>query len=484
MTNQTLKEKTTRGLLWGGLGNAVQQLFNLFFGIFLARILNPTDYGMVGMLAIFSAIAGIIQDGGFAVSLINKKDAKHEDYNAVFWFNLLTGIVVYIILFLCAPLIARFFHTPALTPLARFVFLGFLIGCTGTVHGAIFTKKLMIKEKAKINMIALLISGIVGVLMAYNGMSYWGIASQSITYMFIMVCMIWYKSPWRPTLNINLKPLKEMLPFSIKLFFTNIFNQVNLNIFSALLGKFYTVSQVGYYTQGNKWMTMGSTFVGSMLNSVSQPVLAEVSSEKERQQRVFRKMLRFTSFVSFPIMLGLALVAKELIIITITEKWLPSVFILQLLCVWGAVVPISSLYSNMIISRGKSNIYMWNTICLGISQLFALFITSRHGIYIMIISFVIINSLWIAIWNYFARRNIGLRFIDAAKDIFPYAIAAGVTMFITYWMTRNISDIYILFSAKILIFVTLYFLFMWISNSIIFKESIAFILKKKKDGIK
>ena len=197
-----------------------------------------------------------------------------------------------------------------------------------------------------------------------------------------------------------------MLPFSIKIAFTNIFNQINQNILPVLMGKYYTSRQVGYYTQGNKWMMMGSSLVTSMVTNVAQPVLIQVSSEVERQKNVFRKMLRFVSFISFPAMLGLALIAPELITITITDKWQASVRILQLLCVWGAVIPINSLYSNMIISRGQSQVYMWNTVALGILQILALIFMSRYGIFAMLATFTTINVMWLGIWNAFARKSI------------------------------------------------------------------------------
>lgn len=477
MANSELKAKTAKGLFWGGLGNGIQQVLTLCFGIFLARLLDPKDYGMVGMLAIFSAVAGVLLDGGFAAAIINKQDAKSEDYNAVFWFNVAMGVSLYLILFFCAPLIAGFFHTPALVPLARFVFLGFLVGCTGTVHGAIIVKRLMIKQKIVISSIALLVSGVVGVLMAFNGMAYWGIATQTLLYLVILTALTWYISPWRPQFQFRFKPLREMLPFSIKIALTNVFNQVNLNILSTLLGKFYTVKEVGYYVQGNKWMLMGSNFVTSMENSVAQPVMATMASEIDRQRNAFRKMLRFISFVAFPAMLGLALIAPELITITITAKWLPSVAIMQLLCLWGAIIPINNLYSNMVVSRGKSNIYLWNTIGIGSCQLIAMIVASAFSIRAMIIAFIIINVAWIGVWNIFAWREIRLPFFDVLRDIIPFLGAAIISIAPAYWLTLGMG-IYASLFLKIAVTAAIYVTIMWLSRSVIFRESIQFISQK------
>ena len=302
--NQSLKEKTAKGLFWGGFSNGIQQLLNLLFGIFLARLLTPADYGMVGMLAIFSLIASSIQESGFTAALVNKKEVTHNDYNAVFWFNAAISLSLYLLLFLCAPLIADFYHTPELTPLARYSFIGFFIASLGISHSAYLLRNLMVKQRALSSVIGLTVSGITGVTLAYFGFSYWGIATQSIVYVAVNTACYWHFTRWQPSLQFKFTPIKEMFGFSGKLLVTNVFNHINNNLFSVILGKFYTEKEVGYYNQANKWCGMGQLFISGMINGVAQPVLTKVSDDLERQKRVFRKMLRFTAFVSFPAMLG------------------------------------------------------------------------------------------------------------------------------------------------------------------------------------
>lgn len=480
MNESTLKGKTAKGLFWGGLSNGVQQLLNLFFGIFLARILSADDYGMVGMLTIFVLIANALQESGFTAALANKHTTCHADYNAVFWFSIIMGLSMYIILFFCAPLIAHFYRKPELTLLARFMFLGFLISSTGIAHNAVLFRNLMVKQKAMAQIIALIISGTIGVLMAMNGLAYWGLAMQSVIYITTVTICYWFFSPWRPTLHFDLHPLKGMFAFSSKILVTNIFTQINNNIFSVLLGKFFTTKDVGFYTQANKWNSMGTSMISGMVNGVAQPVLAEVNDQKERQLNIFRKMLRFTSFVSFPAMLGLALIARELIVITVTDKWLQSVQFLQLLCIWGAFLPIIALYSNLIISKSKSNIYMWNTIAVGLIQLLVLLLIYPYGIFTMIVVFVSINAGWLFVWHYFVWKQIGLTLWCAAKDILPFAILATITMGITYLVTMGFHNIYLLFCSKIIIAAALYTILMWLTNAKVFHESIQYILKKKR----
>lgn len=476
--SESLKEKTAKGLLWGGISNGMQQLLNLFFGIFLARLLTPDDYGIVGMLSIFSLIAGSIQESGFISALINKKDIKHEDYNAVFWFSILTSLCLYTLLFFCAPLIARFFNQPELTSLARYSFLGFFISSTGVAHSAYFYKNLMVKQRAILNITALILSGTIGITMAYNGFSYWGIATQNIAYISTVMIGYWFYSPWRPTFQLDFTPLRKMIAFSSKMLATNIFNHLNNNIFSIILGKFYSEREVGYYNQANKWNYMGHSLISGMIHGVAQPVLTQVTNDKERQLRVFRKMMRFTAFVAFPAMFGLSLIAPELITITITDKWMGSAQILRLLCISGAFIPITGLCSNLVVSKGKSNIYMWNAIALGLLQLLVMCTIYPYGIQTMIITYISINIAWLLVWHYFVWCEIRYRFVHLMMDIIPFLLIAGGVMVVTYFLTLKINNIHLLFISKIIIAALLYILIMWMSGAKTFKESIQYLNNK------
>ena len=223
---------------------------------------------------------------------------------------------------------------------------------------------------------------------------------------------------------------------------------------------------------------MGHSFIHGMVNSVAQPVLAQVADDKERQLRVFRRMMRFTCFISFPIMLGLSLTAPELITIAITDRWIESAQILQLLCISGAFIPIIGLCSNLVISKGKSNIYMWNTLSLVLVQLITALLLYPMGIHSMVIAYVIINIAWLFIWNYFVHIEIGYRLIDLLKDLLPYLLIATGTMVATYFATTNCTHIYLRFIAKIGMAASMYIAIMWLSGSVTFKESIQYLKKK------
>lgn len=478
MAESSLKEKTAKGLLWGGLSNGAQQLLNLFFGIFLARLLTPEDYGMVGMLSIFSLIAGSLQESGFTAALANKREVSHKDYNAVFWFSTGLSACLYLILFFCAPLIARFYQRPELTALARYSFLGFFVASLGIAHSAYLFRNLMVKQKALSVTIGLMASGTVGVTMAWLGFAYWGIATQSIVYVGIINLCYWCFSPWRPSLSFDLSPLKGMIAFSSKLLVTNIFNHINNNIFSVILGKFYSGQEVGYFTQANKWNYMGHSLISGTVNSVAQPVLSSLSNDRGRQQRAFRKMLRFTAFLSFPAMLGLSLIAPELITITITDKWLSSAAILQILCIGGAFIPVVNLYSNLIISKGRSDVYLWNTVCLSMVQLGIMLLLYPYGIHTMVQVYVGINIGWLLVWHWFVWREIQLSLWLALKDVLPFAVIAAGVMAATFYATSGIQNLYLLMAAKVVMAAVLYSAILWLSGSVTFRESLRYIIKR------
>ena len=480
MTKQSLKDKTAKGLFWGGVSNGIQQLLNLLFGIFLARLLTPADYGMVGMLTIFSALASILQEGGFISALTNRKKTEHKDYNAVFWFSLLMGISLYILLYFTAPLIADFYEQPELTALARLSFLGFLISSTNVAPRAYLFKHLKTKENAIISFLSLTLSGIVGITLAANGFAYWGIAIQSIAYTLSTTIFSYYFSGWYPSWKIDFTPIKEMIGYSSKLIVTHTFHIINANLFSVLLGKFYTEKEVGYFNQANKWNTMGYTTINGMITSVAQPVFASISEDKGYQLKALRKILRFTAFVSFPAMFGLSLTAPELITLAITDKWLPSAQIMQILCIGGAFLPISNLFSQLLLSRGHSSTYMWCTILLSTLQLLTATITYPYGLQTMLYAFVIVNTSWMFVWQHFVRREIGLTRLYLLKDICPYLLLSGVLVILAHYATLGIESTSIRLACKIVGVGGCYILILGLMKSVILQESIAFFLNKKK----
>lgn len=477
---ESLKDKTAKGLFWGGLSTFIQQVIGMVFGVVIARILDPNDYGLVAMLAIFSAIANTIMDSGFTTALINKKTIQHEDYNAVFWFSIFCGIVIYVILFFAAPFIAQFYDKPVLLNLSRVLFLSFLISSFGIAHNAILFKKMKVKQRGFVDIVAVLISGIIGLVLALFGFAYWGLALQLVSQCFVATLLRWYFSGWHPTLTFDLFPIKDMFGFSSKILFNSILGQINANIFSVLLGRFYTEGDTGYYAQGNKWMLIGNMTVTNMIQSVAQPVLVEVQGDKIRQKNVFRKMLRFGAFVSFPALLGLAFVAKEFILVTVGQKWFYTVPYLQILCIMASFGFIGLLYCNLLYSYGKSNIILYaSSLFYCVNMLLGLLLV-HWGIYYLIIGCSILTVLMNLLWHFCGQKLLDLTMKDLLKDISPYFFLSVFVIFIINILVVNITNMYILLMVKVLLFTIFYILFLWICKSLILRESIEFFLKKIK----
>ena len=473
-----LKEKTARGLLWGALNSGSTQLLNLIFGIILGRLLTPAEYGIVGVLSIFTLIAGNLQSSGFTQALVNLKAPRNEDYTAVFWFNTLTSFVLYALLFLSAPLIAQFFHQPCLVEVSRFVFLSFVISSFGIAHNAYMTKNMMNRELAIIGAIALLCSGGVATFLAFYGFSYWSLAWQQIIYITVLNIGRYYYTPWRPSWHFTFEPVRKMFGFSVKILITNIINTLSNNILTLLFGRLYPIKAVGDYSQAYKWNTMASAFVANAMGQVAQPVLASVKEEHGRSVRVFRKMLRFTAFLSFPAMFGLAIISNEFILLTIGKRWIDAVPLLQMLCIGGAFVPFYTLYQNVAISNGRSDIYMFCNIAQIVLQLVIIGFFYHLGINTMVMVYTLFTIAWLFVWQWTARRIIGLRFREVIKDVMPTMCIALLVIATTYFVTLSLHHLLLLLICRILIAALLYAAIMKLLHVEMMDELLLFIKKR------
>ena len=473
-----LKEKTAKGLLWGALNSGSTQLLNLIFGIFLGRLITPAEYGIVGVLSIFTLIAGNLQSSGFTQALVNLKAPQNEDYTAVFWFNTLTSFVLYALLFLSAPLIARFFHQPCLVEVSRFVFLSFVISSFGIAHNAYMTKNMMNRELAIIGAIALLCSGGVATFLACYGFSYWSLAWQQIIYITVLNIGRYYYTPWRPSWHFTFEPVRKMFGFSVKILITNIINTLSNNILTLLFGRLYPIKAVGDYSQAYKWNTMASAFVANAVGQVAQPVLASVKEEQGRSVRVFRKMLRFTAFLSFPAMFGLAIISNEFILLTIGKRWIDAVPLLQMLCIGGAFVPFYTLYQNVAISNGRSDIYMFCNIAQIVLQLVIIGFFYHLGINTMVMVYTLFTIAWLFVWQWTARRIIGLRFREVIKDVMPTLCIALLVMATTYFVTLSLHHLLLLLICRILIAALLYAAIMKLLHVEMMDELLLFVKKR------
>jgi O-antigen/teichoic acid export membrane protein len=396
----------------------------------------------------------------------------------VFWFNIIVGTSCYIVLFLAAPLIARYYRTPELTLLCRVAFLSIIFSALGTAQSAYLFKNLKVKEQAQCNMTATVCSNIVGVSLAFAGFCYWSLAIMTLSYIGLNTLLLWFRSDWRPTLQLDFGPVLRMFRFSSKLLATTILERLNTNVMNILLGRYFTASAVGDYNQAYQWNSKVSYLLQGTLGQVAQPIFSNVADEQERQLRILRKLMRFTAFLAFPLSLGFGLVAQEFIVLTIGEKWIRSAQLLQFLCISGAFVPVTTVLTNLLISKGKSGIYMWVTFSLCVLLIATMLTLYPYGIKVMVIAYVMIYILWTFVWHFFVRRLTGYRLWHFISDTLSFGLIAALVMLTTGWITTFIDQLPLLLASRIVLAAILYYFVMRILQVKILDECMAFITSK------
>ena len=349
-----------------------------------------------------------------------------------------------------------------------------------------------IKQIAQCGMTATLTSSIVSVVLAALGFGYWALATQYLMYIAVNTVLLWFFSPWRPSfsplipeqsaptrsLSTHLSPLKKLFPFSFWIMLSAIFTQLNNNIMNLLLGRYYGETNTGHYNQAYQWSSKCFLLVGNMLKQVDQTVLVGLGDERERQLAVLRKMMRFTAFISFPLLFGLGMVSHEFIVLAIGEKWAFAASLLPLLCLCGAFLPLSTLLTDSVISQHRSDIYLWNTFALGILQMALMVALWREGIMTMVIAYALLNIAWVFVWHFFVQRLMNYRLIPFLKDILPFALAAAGVMAVTGFVTHAIEMLWLKLLCRVVLAALLYYVVMRLAGAVILKEIMAFIFRK------
>lgn len=474
----SLKEKTKKGLFWGAINNGTTQLLNILFGIFLGRLLSPDEYGMVGVLTIFTVIAGNLQSCGFTQALVNVKHPTDNDYNSVFWFNVIASISIYTVLFFCAPMIASFYRQPELTQLSRVVFLAFLISSVGIAHNAYMFKNMMNREQTIVGGVALVASGFTGVVLALLGFSYWSLAWQQIVYITLINIGRYYYVSWRPSFNIDFGPVRRMFGFSSKMLVTSIINTVNCHVLTFIFGRLFSMGAVGNFSQANKWNFMAYSFVSGTVTQVAQPVMSRLTDEKERELRVFRKMMRFTAFMSFPCMFGLSLVAEEFIIVLLGQQWAQCAPLMRVLCIGGAFMPLYTVYQNLAVSNGRSDIYMWCNIVQIAVQISVILLFHGYGVRRMVEVYTLFNIAWLIVWHFCTAFLIRLRVLDALCDVLPFAFVAACTMLVSNFALLPFDNLVVRLIGKIVVAFVVYVAVMKLLRVRMLDECLQFVMRK------
>ncbi len=413
----SLKQATTKGLFWSSVERFSNQGVQFVFSIILARLLSPSDYGIIAMVTIFFAVAQSFVDSGFSNALVRKTDRVEEDLSTCFYFNIGVGIIAYIVLFLIAPLVANFYNQPILSPIIRITGLGVILNSLCVVQQALFTIKIDFKSQAKITLSATVISGIVGIILAYQGYGIWALVWQGVVSSIVRMGLLWLMSKWRPRTGFSKSSFNYLFGYGSKLLASGLLDTIYNNIYPIVIGKFYTPAQLGNYSRALGWAQLPSANITSILQRVTFPVLSTIQDDTLRLQNSYRRLLKLSAFIVFPLMTGLAAIASPLVRVVLTAKWDGCVLYLQILCFALMLYPIHAINLNLLQVKGRSDLFLRLEIIKKIIGVVILIITIPLGITAMCLGMVFSSIICLIVNTYYTSRFIDVGLLTQLKDL-------------------------------------------------------------------
>lgn len=434
----SLKDKTVKGVIWSSIDRFSAQGIQFVFSILIARLLLPEDYGVIAMLNIFLAVSQTFIDSGFGTALIRKIDRTETDFSTVFYFNIAVASVFYVILFFCAPAIANFYETPLLESVTKVVALNLIINSLSGIHNAKLSIVIDFKSRAKISIITTLLTGAVGLWMAYAGYGVWTLVVQNLLSSVIRTVMLWIIVRWRPQLVFSWKSFKELFSFGSKLLASALLDTLYNNIYTLVIGKVFSPSTLGVYSKAKNLAQFPSSNITSVLQSVTFPVLSTIQNDEERLSDAYKRFLKLSAFVVFPLMVGLAAVADPFIRIALTDKWANAICLLQILCFSLIWYPIHAINLNILQVKGRSDYFLKLEIIKKVQGVLFLTVTVPMGIVAMCLGKVI-SSLISLIWNtYYTEKLIGYGYFSQMRDLLPILVHSlvmgGIVLLVVNFM--------------------------------------------------
>lgn len=423
----SLKQKIISGVFWQGLGNIGSRGLNFLFSIILARLLAPADFGNVALLMIFIAIGSVFVDSGFSTALIQKKDADDIDCSSVFYINILVSTVLYLVFFAAAPTVARFYRDPHLTIYFRFLALSVVIRSLALVQSALLSKRMLFLFNFRISLCALIVSGVLGIAMAYRGFGVWALIVQQLTNAALTALLLWLLVKWRPRWVFAWNRIKALFRFGSKLLATSLLDTLCNNLFGMVVGRVFNVSTLAYYNHGRHIPETGMGIINSTIGSVIFPAFAEIQDDRPRMRLMAQKSLKITMFFVCPAMGLLAILAKPLIIALLTEKWLQSVIFLQLSCLIFVVWPLHTLNLQVITACGRSDIMLILEFIKKAQIIAVLVVSYPFGVEAMVAAMAA-NGVLCAVENAWPNRKlVGYSPWMQFLDCLPYLVWTGVS---------------------------------------------------------
>lgn len=455
---ENLRKKTASGVFWSAIERFSLQGVQFIINIIMARLLLPSDYGVIGMLTVFLLISQTFIDGGFANALIQRKDRTETDFSTVFYFNVFIAVLFYILIFFSAPLIAIFYNMPGLEDVARVIALSLIISSLSAVHKIKLTIDIDFKTQSKISFTAALISGIVGIWMAYKNFGVWALVTQTLINSVLQTAFYYWLSHWFPLKVFSWHSFKTLFSFGSKLLVSSLIHTVYYNLYSIIIGKKFSAADLGYYTRAEQFATFPSSNVNSIISRVTFPILSSIQDDDERLALAYRKYIRLASFIIFPLMIGLIALAKPLIILLLTEKWLGIVVLLQILCIDWMLDHLSIINLNLLYVKGRSDWALRLEIVKKIIATIILFSSIPFGIVGMCWGRVLYSVIATYLNSYYTKSLIGLSLGEQIKDIFPSLVISVLMGGVVYGSTMLFSSVVLQLFTGFCIGVGIYFI--------------------------
>lgn len=431
---ESLKKKTFRGTIWSSVERFSIQGVQFIVMLFMARILTPEDYGLVGMLTVFIAVCQVLIDSGFTNALVRKVNRTQADFCTVYYFNIAAGIILYGIMWFCAPLIARFYDEPQLINLTRVITLSFVIGPLTGIQWANFTINVDFRSTAKASITAAALGGIVGLYMAYAGYGVWAIVGNQLAGAIVSGIIIWYIGTWRPKLIFSWKSFHELFGYGSKLAASGIIDTVYNNAFKLVIGKVYNAADLGYYTRAANFSQFPSSNLTAIISRVTFPILCSIQEDDDRLRSVYRRFLRLSAFIVFPLMIGLATLAYPLVITLVGEKWAFSATLLSIICFSMMWFPIHAINLNLLQVKGRSDLFLkleiWKK-CIGVA---ILAISACISIVAMCFGSLIGSIIALLINTHYTGKIIQVGFLTQMRDLAPtliYSFSMGIVVYLS-----------------------------------------------------
>lgn len=450
MAEQSLKDKTVKGVAWSGIDNVVQFGVSFVVSIVLARLLSPDDYGLLGLIAVFTAICTAIINGGFTTALIRKKDATDDDYNTSFIVNLGLSLLLYVIIYLCAPFIADFFERQELVNLTRVSSLGMIIGALALVQHTRLTKRIDFKTQTKITFAASIGSGIIGITMAFLGFGVWSLVAQQLSSQTIRTILLWIVNKWIPSLRFSSESFHELFGFGWKMMASGVLDTVWKELYQVIVGKFYSPATLGQYSRAKGFSQLFSSNLTSVIQRVTYPVLSNVQNEKERMISAYRRIIKVTMFITAISMFFLGAISEPLLYCLIGPKWHEAATYLPLICITGSTYPLHAINLNMLQVQGRSDLFLGLEIIKKIIGIGPLAVCIFYGILPMLYTSILTTIIAYFLNSYFSGKLLGYSSWMQIKDISPsygLAILVALSVFFlkylptSYWVILPIQII-------------------------------------------